>query len=397
MDFAKKLEELGRAFESFKETNDKSIQEIKAKGDASSETKTKLEKVETHLQSVESKLQEMNAALTRAGQEGNPGEKEDKKMAEYKKALNQYMRKGAELTGEMEAFARKALSVDSETGGGFFVEPETSSEIVKKIHESNPIRQLASVITISSASLKLNCDLDRPSASPVGERQSRTTTTSPTVRQVEIVAHEYYCFPEATQAFLDDAAVNVESWLSDYAGEAFALAEATDAITGTGVGRIRGITSYTDGTDFGYVERIQSDATGSITGDDLIDVQDALKEGYQRNAVWLMNRLFKSTVRKLKDGTQYLWQPGLQAGAPDTLLGRTVHMCPDLNTSLAATTDNLLIYGDIKAGYQFVDRVGIRVLRDPLTNKPFVGFYTTKRSGGGVKNFEALKIFKIKA
>lgn len=393
MDLTKKIDELGSAWEEYKKTNNAAIEKQRTE---SSETKEKLEKIDTDLDKLQEEVKALNAAMTRIGQGGqNQVDEKKQKLEEYKKQFEKYVRKGSDISHEMNEFAMKTLSVDSDVNGGFFVEPQMSAEIVKSIHESSPIRQLASVQTISSASLKLNSDLDKPLAYPVAERGSRTVTTNPTVKQNEIFAHEYYCEPQATQSFLDDAAINVEAWLSAYAAEAFALAEATDMVSGNGVGKIRGILSYTDGTTYGYIQRVATDATGAITGLDLIDVQDSLKEGYQRNASWLMNRLTRSVVRKATDGTQYLWQPGLQAGVPDMLLGKPVYLAADLNTSLVTGTDGLMMYGDFRAGYQVVDRVGIRLQRDPYTSKPNVIFYTTKRVGGAVKNFEAIKVLKI--
>jgi HK97 family phage major capsid protein len=107
-----------------------------------------------------------------------------------------------------------------------------------------------------------------------------------------------------------------------------------------------------------------------------------------------MNRLVAREVRKLKDSQgQYLWQPGLAAGASDTLLGRPLHLAADL--PVAATNSLSIIHGDIARAYQIVDRAGIRILRDPFTAKPYVKFYTTKRVGGDVVNFDALKIQKL--
>lgn len=414
-----KLDALGREWEGYKKTNDAAIADIK-KGLSDSEQKEKLDKMEGGLQKLEKQISDLNAAVARTPslvedaasmdakqyrdlmteKLGKPISLDEAKMGiKYRDAFNKFMRKGAEISDELIQFARKTLSVDSEVGGGFFVTPELSGDITKKINESSPIRQLANKLSISSSSLKVFADVDDRTASWQGERSTRSEGTSPTVRQDEIFVHELDCNPGATQAFLDDAAVNVESWLSDYCAEAFAIAEATAFVSGSGVGRPRGILSYIDSSSTSYVygklQRIATDATGSITGDDLIDVQDALKEPYQKNASWLMNRLTKSVIRKVKDGTQYLWQPGLQAGAPDQLMGRPVYLAADLNTSLATGTDGLMVYGDLKAGYQIVDRVGIRVIRDIYSSKPKVIFFTTKRVGGGVKNYEAIKILKI--
>ncbi len=417
VELKEKLEALGKAFDEFKKTNDTRLDEVKKLGAAKPETEAKLVKLEDTMQGLEKKIGELNAALARSGGQGGEPETRSikqyrevleertgrsweigdvKKMDAYRKSFVMFLRKGIEIPADQLEFAQKTMSVDSDVNGGFLVEPETSGEMVKLIHESNPIRQLASVQTIGSASLKINCDLDRPASGWVGERQSRTAGSSPGVKQVEIVAHEMYAYPEATQQFLDDAAVNVEAWLNAYCSNAFALDEATAFISADGANqKPRGLLSYADGTTFGYIERQQCAGTGAIVANDLIDVQTLLKEGYQKNAVWMLNRLLIGTIRKIKDATsgQYIWQPGLQESTPSILLGRPVYHNADLVTTLTNGSD-LAIYGDLKAAYQIVDRVGIRVLRDPFTNKPLVGFYTTKRTGGAVKNFEAVKVLQ---
>jgi HK97 family phage major capsid protein len=410
-----KIDEIGRLWTEYKQTNDAKIKAIEEKGVSASEQKEKLEKMDKAMDGLEKKIEALNAAIARTGGQG--AEMVDADLKEYRefaskhvgrrltmeeakdlqergKHFQEFLREGkhAKHNGELNL---KTLSVDSEVGGGFFVIPEVSAEIIKKVNESSPIRQLASVVTISTASYKTNSDVSARAANWQGERSTRSEGTSPTVNQDEIFVHEMDCNPGATSQFLDDAAVNVEAWLADFAAESFALAEATAFVSGHGVGRPRGILSYAEGTVYGKIERIDTDATGSITGDDLIDVQEALKEPYQRNASWLMRREIRGTLRKIKDGTNYLWQPGLQAGAPSTLLEKPVYLAADLNTSLATGTDGLMIYGDFKQGYQVVDRTGIRVLRDPYSSKPKVIFFTTKRVGGGAKNYEALKVLSI--
>lgn len=402
MELQKKIEEMGTAFEAFKKTNDAAIAEAKASGGKlSAETQEKLEKQEKHIAGLETKITELNAALSRGA--GNGDDRKDEhaeKDAKYKEALDLFMRKGAPISQELVVHAAsrasgKSMATDSEADGGFLVTPETSSEIVKKVFESSPVRQLASVQTISSSSLKINEDLDEASSGWTSERGARTATNTPQLKQIEIAAEELYANPQATQQFLDDAAINVEAWLSGKVSEKFGRDEATAFISGTGVGKPRGILSYTAGDGFGLIQH-QTCATASvIIGEDLIDIQTKLKEPYQGNATWLINRLLIGVIRKLKDATtgQYIWQPGLQVSAPNVLLGRPVMMASDLPSTIG-TGSQIGIYGDFKAGYQVVDRVGIRVLRDPFSNKPYVQFYTTKRVGGGVKNFEALKVLK---
>lgn len=397
MEIKQKLDEMGTAFEAFKKANDASLAEIKAKGYASAETTEKVEKLNNQITALEQKIDALAAAANRTKAGGELKDEAKEKAAEYKEAVLSFMRKGKEIPQELAQMAKKSMSVDSDDDGGFLVTPEMSSEIVEKVFESSPVRQLASVQTISSNALDMIEDLDEAASGWVGETQARAATSTPTIKKIQIPVHELYSFPFATQQLLDDAAVNLEAWLSGKVSAKFARDEATAFISGNGVLKPKGILSYASGTSFGQVERQEGLATTAIEGNDLISVQALLKEPYQNNASWLMNRLVVAAIRKLKDVTsgQYIWQPGLSLATPAQLLGRPVYYAADLPTGLTQNVDTI-IYGDIKAGYQVVDRVGIRVLRDPFTNKGFVGFYTTKRVGGAVKNFEAIKIWKTK-
>jgi len=396
MDIQKKLEEMGSAFEAFKKTNDQRLDEIKKNGVASAATEEKLAKTEAHIASLETKIGEMNAALARQAVNEDPEKVQKEEMKKYKSALFDYMRKNKEMPRDLKEMASKAMSVDSEEDGGFLVTPEMSNEITKKIYESSPIRQLASVQTITSDSFDILHDLGEVSSGWVGEIASRPGTNTPQIQKENVPVHELYAFPFATQKLLDDAGVNLEAWLAEKCQEKFSRDEATAFVNGNGVAKPKGILAYGSGDDFGLVQRQLTAANNAMVSDDLINVQSLLKEGYQLNASWLINRLLIATIRKFKDVTsgQYIWQPGLTAGSPNQLLGKPVYMAADLPSSVTATTDTI-IYGDIKAGYQIVDRIGIRILRDAYTAKPYVGFYTTKRVGGAVKNFEAIKVLKI--
>jgi HK97 family phage major capsid protein len=401
MELQKKLDELGSAFEQFKKTNDERLNEIKAKGQASAATEEKLSKVEGHITKLEASIEAMTKALNRTGNGAEETEesKNKKELQAYKSACREFMRKGVALPAEMQEFAKKAMSVDSDDDGGFFVDPEMNGKITSTIFESSPVRQLAEVMTISSDSYKFLHDDDEAAAEWVGEVQARNETASPTIKELVIPVHELHASPKATQKLLDDAAVNLEAWLSGKVADKFARSEASAFISGNGVGKPKGILAYANASaGFGKVEVSRTASATALAGDDLISVQHKLKEGYQKNASWLVNRLITGEVRKLKDSVsgQYLWQPGLREGTPNVLLGRPVYFASDLDSTLAIDKYTA-IYGDIKAGYLIVDRVGIRVLRDPYTAKPYVSFYTTKRVGGGVQNFEALKIMQQKA
>lgn len=400
MEIKEKLDELGRVFEDFKKANNAELAEIKKWGTASTATSERVEKLNSVMDKLEKQIESMQVAMNRSGGAGNQSveEKEKQAVVDYKNALFSYMRKGdSTKVAELQAWARKAMSVDSDADGGFLVSPELSSEIVKKVFESSPVRQLASVQSISTDSFEILEDLDEASSGWVGETQTRSETNTPTVKKIIIPAHELHASPKASQKVLDDAAINLEAWLQEKVSSKFARDEATAFISGNGVGKPKGILDYGSGDGFGLIERVATAANNALTGDDLIDLQTALKEPYQNNATFLINRARVGGIRKLKGNTSgdYLWQPGLGGGIPPMLLGRPVMYASDLPSAITATTDTV-IYGDFKAGYQVVDRVGVRVLRDPFTAKPHVLFYTTKRVGGGVKNFEALKVLRIK-
>lgn len=419
MELERKLDELGTAFTEFKKINDERLKQIEEKGKSSADNEEKMQKAEKHMQDLEKRIEELKTALNRGPGSGKEdGKSEDVEMAKkYNRAINTFMRKGVDVPEELKTWAmkktiadaqgmgfdtaeleEKAMSVQSDEDGGFLVSPEMSSEVTKTIFETSPIMQLASKQTISSDSLEILYDSDESDAGWVGETQARTGNQgTPQIKKIIIPVHEMFANPPASQKLLDDAAINVEQWLKGKVSEKFERTGNTAFVNGNGVLKPMGILSYDSGTSFNQIERVETAANNAFDGNDFIGVQSYLKEGYQPNASWLMNRLIVAAVRKLKDTTsgQYIWQPGLSAGQPNQLLGKPVYFATDLPSAIQATTD-MVIYGDIKAGYQIVDRIGVRVLRDPYTNKPYVHFYTTKRIGGGVKNFEAIKVLKQK-
>jgi HK97 family phage major capsid protein len=145
------------------------------------------------------------------------------------------------------------------------------------------------------------------------------------------------------------------------------------------------------------VEQVTSGAAAAITSDGLIRLYYALKDDHAKQATFLMHRTTVQAVRLLKEATtnQYLWQPGMIAGTPDTLLGAPVVLASDMPV-VAANSLSVAI-ADFKRAYLIVDRVGVRMLRDPYTAKPFIRFYATKRVGGEVTNFDAIKLLRTAA
>lgn len=393
MTIENKIDAVASAFEEFKKLNDKAINELKTKGFESAETKQQVERANAEIERLNTELKATQAAVQRAGTGAqNTEEKGDKESKARKDAFIKFARFGKEGMNPEEI---KALSTGSDPDGGYLVTPEMSSEIVKKVFETSPMRSLASVVSIASNQFEIIEDLGEFDASWVGETGSRSETNTSELKKLIIPVHEMYAKPKATQQMLDDAGLNVEAWIAEKVADKFARTEATAFISGNGVGKARGILTYASGTT-GYndLEQVVSGSSGAFAADGLMSLVYALKAPYKANAKFLMKRASVAAVRKLKDSqNQYLWAPGLEAGQPDLLLGFPIVEADDMEAiganALAAA------FGDFKAGYQIVDRIGIRTLRDPYSSKPYVEFYTTKRVGGGVKNFEAIKIHKL--
>jgi HK97 family phage major capsid protein len=393
-----KVNALGTAWEQFKSVNDARLKEIEKKGSADALHTEHLEKINKAMDDYKGRLDKIETAVSRpaAGAEGEEGkQKADEK--EYKKAFLNYLRKGVD--NGLADLQVKTMSVGSDPDGGYLVTPQMSSQIITVQNESSPMRQLATVETISTDSLDIMIDRDTTTSGGwTGEQDSRSSTTTPTIGKRNIPAHEMYAQQPITQKLLDDAAINLESWISGKIGERFGLDEATAFISGNGVSRPRGILGYTPADDasfaWGNPGYIASGTSGAVTSDGLVNTLYALKERYAASSSWLMRRATEGAVRVLKDGQgQYMWVPGLAAGKPNTLLGQPVYQASDMEAIGASAY--AIALGDWKRAYTIVERIGIRILRDQFTSKPNVLFYATRRVGGDVTNFEAYKLLKL--
>ena len=387
-----RVNHLGHAWEQFKQVNDSRLREIERKGNADPLYMEHLSKIGSALDNYKERMEQLETAYNRPAREVAPGYKSEGYSSEYKNAFCNYLRKG--MDAGLEGLQTKALSVGSDPDGGYLVTPTMSSRIASIVFESSPIRQIATVETISSDALDLIDDHDQAAAGWTIETGAVSDTNTPQVAKRTIPVHELYAQPKATQKLVDDSAIDIESWVATKVADIFARKEATAFVTGNGVGQPRGILTYAAGTSWGQIEQVTSGTSGTITADGLIKVYYALKDAYARRATFLMNRASVMAVRLLKDSTnQYIWQPGLAAGAPDTLMGVPVMMAADM--PVAAANSLSVAVGDFASAYTVVDRIGIRTLRDPFTDKPFVKFYTTKRVGGDVVNYEAIKLLKL--
>lgn len=393
----RKVDQLGSAWEDFKSINDKRLKEVEKKGHASALTLESLNKVNNALDSYKSRLDNIEASINRPSFEESTGYKVSNEIAgEHKSAFVSYIRKGVE--SDLSLLEQKALSVGSDTDGGYLVTPQMSENISKYVIDNSPMRKLASVTNVSTDSLDIIEDRDAAGAAwASSESASVSDSDTPEINKISITAHELVAQPKATQKLIDDSSIDVEAWLTEKLVEIFARTENAAFIGGDGSGKPKGILSYSAGTSGSTIEQIDSGTDGEVTVDGLINMFYALKDEYANNATFLMNRSTAQAIRLLKNSTtdEYIWQPGLAAGAPDTLLGVPVEQCSDM--PVIASDALAVAVGDFKRAYQVVDRTGIRILRDPYTEKPFVKFYTTKRVGGEVINFEAIKLLKLAA
>jgi len=417
--------DLGRAFEAFKEANDQRLREIERRGSADPLTEMKVNRLNAEItraidsaDAAKRRVDQIETAMHRSPVGGGGDWKEAETFMlerkgfisgdlgidayrQYKGAFRSYLRKNNAGSGVDEI---KALSVGSDPDGGYTVTPDMSGRIAALVRETSPMRQVANVITIGTDALEGIHDTGEATSGWVGETEARTETAAPKIGEYRIPVHEQYAEPRATQKLLDDSLFNIEEWLSLKIAERLSRMENESFIHGNGVKKPRGFLTYATGTPgasgFNVIEQLPSGGAGGFAaedpGDALINLVYALKSAYREKAVFMMKRSTLAEMRKLKDGSDnYLWQPDFQMQQGGTLLGFNVVEAEDMP---AIGADSLSIaFGDFNAGYQIVDRQGIRILRDSFTAKPYVKFYTTKRVGGDVVNFEAIKLMKFSA
>jgi len=417
------VEKVNKAFEEFKATNDQKLAEIAAKNTADPLLEEKLTRIEADLAKAEKVAEEAVLASKRASRvvtdaNGNEVDLDAKAQSwaqsrghrdpygaadleEYKAAFERFVRKD---TFQLSQAEQKALSVGSDPDGGYTVHPDMSGAMVKKIFDTSPIRAYASTQVISTDALEGIYDDDESTSGWVSETGGRAATATAQIGVWRIPVHEIYAFPQITQKLLDDSALSMESWMTEKMSMQMGRAEATAFVSGSGVGKPRGFTTYADGTSVREeVEQIDSGVNGDFPaapagGDTLITALYALKSEYRANASWFMNRSTMAGIRKEKDSDgAYIWTPGIAAGQAATLLGYPVAPAFEDMASYTVTGALAIAVGDMRSAYQIVERQGLRILRDNLTNKPYVGLYGVRRVGGGLINGEAIKLIKFAA
>lgn len=387
MDAKQLHSELMSAVEAFKAEHSKQIEEIK-KGMNDPLQAEKVERINAHIEGLQAALDEVNLKLASVEMGGG---KDGPKDREYTDAFMAHMKKG-----EIQA----ALNKGADTEGGYLTPTEWDRTITDKLVLVSPMRQIAQVQTTSRNAFTKLFNMGGTASGWVGEAAARPETATGEFKPLTFDTGEIYANPGATQQILDDAEINLEQWLAGEVQTEFARQEGLAFVSGDGSNKPFGILTYVAGNanaakhPFGAIAAVNSGAAAGITADSILDVIYDLPSAFTGNARFIMNRKTMGVVRKLKDGQDnYLWQPSYVAGQPATLAGFPVTEMPDMPDVAADSIP--LMFGDFQQGYLIVDRIGVRVLRDPYTKKPYVLFYTTKRVGGGVVNPEPLRALKV--
>jgi len=401
------MHEVMAAFEAFKAANDERLEAIERRG-SEPVLEEKVARIDASLQAAERRLERVVSEGRRPVLEGGadphparfasrPPHKGEGEV-ETKAAWDGFMRGGASVGLEFKA----GLSAGTETAGGYLAPPETERLVERRLMQSSPMREIATVRTIGAGVFRKPVSVAGVESGWVAETAPRPETDAATLALLEFPSAELYANPAATQTLLDDAFVNLDEWLAAEVEDAFAGQETEAFITGDGVSKPKGLLAYDKVADadqawgdLGYLATgVSGGFAASNPTDVLLDLIYAPKAQVRANGRFVMNRKTVQRLRKFKDGDGgYIWQPGMAAGQPATLMGYPV---TEIETMPDVGADSFSIaFGDFARGYLIVDRAGLRVLRDPYSAKPYVLFYTTKRVGGGVQNFDAIKLLKF--
>jgi HK97 family phage major capsid protein len=402
------FDEFMEAFEAFKDVNDRRLGEIEQKLTSDIVTRDKMDRINRAMDDQKKVLDQLVLKKARPalgsyrGGSSQGGAELSPEAIEHKAAFDAYVRRGDEAgLRELEA---KAMSAGSGADGGYLVPDETDSEIGRRVSVVSPMRALSTVRTVSTAVLKKPFATTGLATGWVAETAARPQTGTPQLAELSFPTMELYAMPAATQGLLDDAAVDIEAWIAGEVDIVFAEQEGDAFIRGDGINKPKGFLSYAAVADedwsWGNLGYIATGAAGAwkSTGpsDTLVDVIYALKAGHRQNGTFMMNRKVQADIRKFKDADgNYLWRPPASAGQAASLMGFPIAEAEEMPD--VADNSLSIAFGDFRSGYLVVDRAGVRILRDPYSAKPYVLFYTTKRVGGGVQNFEAIKLVKFAA
>ena len=318
--------------------------------------------------------------------------------APHQKAMNAYIRNGDDdgLRGlELES---KALSSAVNSDGGYLVDPQTSDRVKSVLNATASIRAIASVVQVEATSYDVLVDHADVGAGWATESSSVGETSTPQIDRITIPLHELSALPKASQRLLDDSAFDIEAWLAGRIADKFSRAEASAFIHGDGVDKPKGVLAHSmvdnEAWIWGNLGYVPTGVDGEVTADSVVDLVYALGAQYRSNASFVMSSKTAGRVRKLKDlDGRFLWSDGLALGEPARLMGYPVLVAEDMPD--VAMNSYSVAFGDFAAGYTVAERPDLRILRDPFSAKPHVLFYATKRVGGDVSDFAAIKLLKF--
>lgn len=414
------LDNLGKNFEEFKQQNDARLKQIESKGSADPITEETVDKINKAISAGEAvkaaaekaikRADDLEAEVNRLKELGNGSALDGKAITPeqkaHKEAFSAWLRKGAKAEDGLSDLQAKAMSVGTPADGGYAVPTTLDTMITEQLRDRTPMRGLCTVVTVSDQNFEKLVKTGSNATGWVAETAARPATDTSQLAKAQPVWGEVYANPQITQRMLEDAAFNVEAWISGDLAMEFSEAENAAFTAGDGSDKPKGLVAYA--TSFlpdatraynavQIVPSLKADGIKSAATGDEIDIMlsivHALRAPYRQNANWMMNDSTIETVRKFKDDNgQLYWQPSVQLGVPSTFLGYGVESnedMPDLGTNALS-----IAFGDFARAYWIFDRVGTTMLRDPYSNKPYVGFYTTKRVGGMLNDAAAVKVMK---
>jgi HK97 family phage major capsid protein len=405
------LDTFSKTFESFMEKTDNEFVQMKKSIDGKTAdvvTQDEVKNLTTALEEQKKLVEDLRLANNRPLMTQSDGTKSQmtEDQMEHKKAFDDWFRKGAgeDSLGDIQ---KKALSVGTDPEGGYTVPVQMETAIDRVITEISEMRNIARVVQVSTASYKKRVSMGGATSGWVGEQSSRPNTDTPTLDVLEYPVMELYANPSATQSILDDSAISIDNWLADEVAIEFAQQEGAAFVNGNGAAKPRGFTTYdkvdNDSWEWGKHGRIitgvdgdwaDSSSNPGAESTNIVDLVYALKPVFRRNARFTMNRKTVSSIMKLRDADgRQLWSSGLRDGQPDRLMGYPIYEMEDMPD--IASDAYAIAFGDFQRGYLIVDRIGVRVLRDPFSAKPYIQFYTTKRVGGGADHFDAIKFLQF--
>ncbi|WP_168732892.1 phage major capsid protein [Aliigemmobacter aestuarii] len=358
------------------------------------------EEVKSVLQQQEERLTMLSAKMMTHGRPALATAAEIE--APHQKAFDAYLRSGDDDGLRGLHLEGKGLNTAVAAEGGYLVDPQTAEMIRSSLKSTSSIRAIANVVQVEATSFDVIIDHSDVGSGWATESGTVTETATPQIERISIPLHELSAMPKASQRLLDDAAFDVEGWLAGRIADKFARAEAAAFVAGDGVDKPRGFLNHSAVAEavwaWGSLGYIATGAAGDFApvnaADAIVDLVYALDASYRANAAFVMNSKTAGAVRKMKDADgRFLWSDGLAAGEPARLMGYPVLIAedmPDIGADAQA-----IAFGDFAAGYTIAERPELRVLRDPFSAKPHVLFYASKRVGGDVSDFAAIKLLKF--